>query len=58
MYSSDLGWLFSRGKHFNRCMNDPKKSTIYDYLGKVFRMREQQMPRASKRGQRAWGEVN
>lgn len=50
--------MFSRGEHLNRCINSPKKSTIYDYLGKRVQEEGTAMPRASKRGQRAWGEVN
>lgn len=53
-----LGCLFSRYKHFNRCKNGPKKNTVYDYLGNVLRLREEQMSRASLRGQRAWDVVN
>lgn len=41
MYHNDLGCLFSRYKHFNRGKDDPKKNTVYDYLGSVFRLREE-----------------
>lgn len=53
------GVFFSRCKHFNRCKDDPKKNTVYEYLGNVFRLREEKkMSMSSKRGQRGWDVVN